>query len=850
MSDFERLPTTIVPKDYTVDLIPDLDDFSFQGKSSVSLTVKKATNQIKLNSLDIEIHTAKYNDQEASKITYDIKNEAAVLDFSNEIQEGEGNLDLTFKGFLKDNLKGFYRSKYTDQNGAEKFCAVTQFESTDARRCFPCWDEPAVKSTFKCSLTVPVDKVALSNMPVVQETKVNDTHKLLQFDRSPIMSTYLLAFFVGESEYVEGETKDGIKVRVYVPVGKKDQGQFSLDMGIKSLEFYTDYFNVPYPLPKMDMIGLDDFSAGAMENWGLVTYRSNLILVDEKHSSMSTRQRVAIVVAHELAHQWFGNLVTMEWWTHLWLNEGFASFMEYLCTDSVHPEYHCFDQFVKDDFSMGMGLDAMDSSHPIEVPVNHPAEVDEIFDHISYCKGSSVIRMLHSWIGDSNFRTGMSYYLNQFKYQNAVTKQLWDALELKSKMPVEKVMSTWVNQQGFPLLKVKKVSSDKISVEQVPFSANGPQHKGVTKNNLWQVPIQFCNDSNPQEVVSSVVLGSQSEEFTVPASKWVKLNCGAVGFYRTHYDTEMAKAIDVNSLMTRDRLLFQADYWALAKAGYISVTEYLNVLDSYKQELDYSVLADILGNLSELGNIIRNMEQDDVNAFNKWKVDFLQHAKNSLGFEPKEKDTPNDSLLRVSVLSSLGNAGDAETVKWANDAFEKHMNGSAKIPGDLKKPVFSTVVRNSTGLDQLEQLITFWKDNSDNIEAQSDVERSVGMVKNPDQVKRVMDFITNDVRLSNQPFSYVVLCMGSLEGCDAVWTYIKNNSDYVIERFSGFLRQAVIGRTLSNYSSQKRYEEIKQFFKGRKIEGAERSIAQMLEKIQLKAKMYDRESVNIKNYFK
>ncbi|NWV24852.1 PSA aminopeptidase, partial [Origma solitaria] len=424
--------------------------------------VKNATNQIVMNCADIDIITASYapeGDEEvhATGFNYQNEDEKVTLSFPSTLQKGTGTLKIDFVGELNDKMKGFYRSKYCTPSGDTRYAAVTQFEATDARRAFPCWDEPAIKATFDISLVVPKDRVALSNMNVVERRPYPDDESLVEvkFARTPVMSTYLVAFVVGEYDFVEARSQDGVLVRVYTPVGKAEQGKFALEVAAKTLPFYKDYFNVPYPLPKIDLIAIADFAAGAMENWGLVTYRETALLIDPKNSCSSSRQWVALVVGHELAHQWFGNLVTMEWWTHLWLNEGFASWIEYLCVDHCFPEYDIWTQFVSADYTRAQELDALDNSHPIEVSVGHPSEVDEIFDAISYSKGASVIRMLHDYIGDEDFRKGMNLYLTKFQQRNAATEDLWESLEKASGKPIAAVMNTWTKQMGFPLIYVE-----------------------------------------------------------------------------------------------------------------------------------------------------------------------------------------------------------------------------------------------------------------------------------------------------------------------------------------------------------------------------------------------------------
>ncbi|KAL1452105.1 hypothetical protein WDU94_006414, partial [Cyamophila willieti] len=403
---FQRLSKHIVPILYDLYLKPNLDSFAFEGVSKIHIKISTETRTLTLHALSLEFKNIHLELSDGKILSPETKlsseDETITLTFNEILPVGEGKLLFEYTGELNDKMKGFYRSKYrSSQDGKEKYMAMTQFCSTDARRCFPCWDEPAVKAKFSIRLCVPKYKVALSNMSVKSEELSPDgVSRSVQFETSPIMSSYLVAVVVGEFDHVEETSSDGVLVRVYTPVGKREQGRFALHVASKVLPFYKDYFNIAYPLPKIDLIAVPELSYGAMENWGLVTYRESCLLVDPQNTSAGTRQNVARIVGHELAHQWFGNLVTMEWWTHLWLNEGYASFVENMCVDHLYPEYQFWTQFVSDKLVQGLQLDALNSSHPIEIPVNHPSEVVEIFDTISYKKGASIIRMLQKYIGD------------------------------------------------------------------------------------------------------------------------------------------------------------------------------------------------------------------------------------------------------------------------------------------------------------------------------------------------------------------------------------------------------------------------------------------------------------------
>lgn len=388
------LDKDIIPTSYDLTLKPDLEAFVFSGKEVIEIDLKSPKKSITLHSRDIDIETAEiiYGKENifAEKISYNKASETATIHFKEKIKKGKVKLSLVFSGIINESLRGFYNSKYVI-DGVTKHIATTQFEATDARRAFPCFDEPAQKAVFHVSLIVPGEHTAISNTLPISIKEHEAGYKVVQFAPTPKMSTYLLAFIIGDFEYIEGWTKDKVQVRIFTTKGKSHQAKFALEVAIKSLEFYNEYFDIPYPLPILDMIAIPDFESGAMENWGAITYRETAILVDEENSSLSNKQWIALVISHELAHQWFGNLVTMHWWTDLWLNEGFASYIEYLAVDHIFPNWKIWDQFLTADFSSALRLDSLSNSHPIEVKVHHPNEINEIFDSVSYSKGVFLI---------------------------------------------------------------------------------------------------------------------------------------------------------------------------------------------------------------------------------------------------------------------------------------------------------------------------------------------------------------------------------------------------------------------------------------------------------------------------
>ncbi|XP_041374476.1 puromycin-sensitive aminopeptidase-like [Gigantopelta aegis] len=859
---FERLPKDVIPTNYNIRLKPNLKTFTFDGYEEIDIQIKKATSTITLNSADIEIKEAVFqkggggDSSTKGEITYQKDDEKVVVSFSSALQPGTGCLKLTFIGELNDKMKGFYRSKYKAADGTDCYAAVTQFEATDARRAFPCWDEPAVKATFDITLVVPKEKVALSNMPVKTESSDKDPDcRVVTYERTPIMSTYLMAFVVGDYDFVEGKDSDGVILRVYTPVGKKEQGQFALDVAIKTLPFYKNYFGIAYPLPKIDLIALADFAAGAMENWGLVTYRETALLVDPEHSSAKIKQWVALVVGHELAHQWFGNLVTMEWWTHLWLNEGFASWIEYLCVDECFPEYDIWTQFVNQDLGRALELDALHNSHPIEVPVGHPSEVDEIFDAISYSKGSSVIRMLHDYIGDKDFRSGMNAYLTKHQYKNAWTEDLWSALEDASKKPVAAMMTTWTKQMGFPVLKVTdSQDGDKrtLKITQEKFCADGLIPAGCKSK--WMVPIGVITPSSPEKPVKTIVLDDASVTVTIDGVKstdWIKINAGTVGPYRVQYTSSMLDllipAIRDQTLPPRDRLGLQSDLFALARAGMVSSVDILKVVEAYANEDNYTVWTDLSQNLSGLALLLQYTD-----AYDNYKLfakKLFRTIAKKVGWDAKNDEGHLVAMLRGLVLTKMGRYGDDETVAEARKRFADHVSGTKVLPADLRGPVYTTVLTHGDASDFKKMLELY--DKADMMEERDRIGRSLGAVDKEDLIQKVLDFALSDkVRSQDTVF---VLCSagGSVKGRQLIWKFVQKNWTTFHDRYkSGFLLSRLVKSSTENFVTEELAKDVEKFFADHPAPAAERTIQQSCENIRLNARWMERDSAKVKEFLK
>ena len=475
-----RLPTSVTPSHYNLHLKPDLESETFTGSVEISIEAVETISQIVLNAKEIELNSARLIGAsvaiEATDFTYDDELERVTIHLDGEAPSGSHTLTIDFDGILNRKLAGFYISTFSDDSGDERKIATTQFESTDARQAFPCFDEPAMKASFEVALTVPVDLFAASNGPIISETVSDDgTERVVKFGTTIKMSTYLVAFIVGPFEATDPVDVDGVPLRIIHPMGKGHLTSFALESGAFSLKYFTDYYGIPYPGEKLDLVAVPDFAFGAMENLGCVTFREVILLVDTERATQPELLRIADVIAHELAHMWFGDLVTMEWWNGIWLNEAFATFMAAMCTDAFNPEWRRWDQFSLER-SAAFDVDSLQKTRPIEYEVKSPADADGMFDLLTYEKGGSVLRMLEQHLGADRFREGIRHYLKKHEYGNTETSDLWDALEEVTGEPVRSTMDAWIYQRGYPLVNVKQCDGcDKTILTQNRFFYKSPR---------------------------------------------------------------------------------------------------------------------------------------------------------------------------------------------------------------------------------------------------------------------------------------------------------------------------------------------------------------------------------------
>lgn len=860
-----RLPKNVTPLKYNLVYNHiDLENFTFDGTVKIECKVSMKTKEIRVHANELWL-------QNISVIQNGVKNscvnlnmmfekQEAHMTFENMLEIGEAVLEITFKGILNDQLSGFYRSSYT-LDGEKRFMAVTQFEATDARRAFPCWDEPAVKAKFQCTLVTPADRLCVSNTPVIESSvrtgKNGKKEKVWKFGETPVMSTYLLAFVVGEFDKVAGENEEGILVTVYTPVGKSEQGKFALDIACKSLTYFRKFMGVDYPLKKCDMLAIPDFAAGAMENWGCITYREAALLIDEENSSNAMKLRVAMVVAHELAHQWYGNLVTMEWWTSLWLNEGFASYMQYAAVDSIKPEWNVWTEFVATMRKKALSLDSLSSSHPIEVEVNHPDEVNEIFDAISYNKGSAVIRMLSDYMSIETFMKGVTAYLKKFSYGNAVTSDLWDSLGEAAGIDATSLMKSWTHQMGYPVL----ILGNDFSVTQKRFLASGTIDIPIGCG--WDVPLSCVTSegkSKRLDVLKSIHTPCLDELKTLAPG--FKLNSGEAGVYRVQYTTEQYANISkcITVYPDTDRIGIIGDAFALSAAGSLPITVALDLLvNAYKDESCYPVWIEICSNLRSLSALYGSQEFHP--EFQKLVGSVAGQIAFRLGWDEKSDDDHSTCLFRSDILGLMGVvAGDSDTVAEAIRRFNLFIadpfgaNAKTLLPPDVRQLVFKLAIGQSDATaakDAFSKIMNLYK-TTDLSEEKRRCMLAVGAIKDESMLKKVLEWSISDEVRSQDAYLPIASVTSNVRGRELAWIWFTENFELIKTKFAtagismlGYIVEYVCG---GFYTSSKA-DEIAAFFEKNPLKSAQRKIDQSLEVIKIREARLQRDLECIRVYF-
>lgn len=832
-----RLFEHFAPEHYDLHLLLSKDKQSFSGsvairgrktgKPSKRLTFHQ--HGLKITSAKITKHDKKSGDQEVgiSRINPQKSFEEVRLHTDATIYPGDFTVELQFNGKITRNMEGIYPCFHGENK--QEIIIATQFESHHAREAFPCIDEPEAKATFDFTLTHAEGETALSNTPIsTQTSKASQTTSV--FETTPIMSTYLLAFVVGDLEKKTTKSKSGVEINTFATADQIEHTDFALDIAATCMDFYEDYYDIPFPLPKCDFVALPDFASGAMENWGLITFREQALLVDP-HTSLSSKQWVALVVAHELTHQWFGNLVTMRWWTDLWLNEGFASWMEYLAVDSLYPEWQLWTQFAVDEQQHALKLDALEHTHPIEVPINHPDEIRTIFDAISYQKGASVIHMLHDYLGPDDFRDGLRYYLKTHAYKNTHTIDLWAALEKVSGKPVKEFMHAWTSQSGFPLVTVEQ-QNDHLKIKQERFVTN-PASNARNDDSIWPLPL--LTSGLDRDIADKA-------ENNVPFKQIpLQLNEGQRGFYRVDYSHDLQQkqlaAIDDGKLKAIDRMGLLSDGFEVTKAGYQPVTEYLELLGHYAREDSLSAWETIAGSIGSIRATLSKTDTDDNlrDAMKPFIIKLTAKQLSRLGWEKKDSENHLDTLLRPVIISMAAGADHDETVKKALVQYTAKIASDAPINPDLRAIIYSTAARHG-GEVEFDQLLTMYKSSNSSDERMS-ISSALCSFEQPELHTRVFELIKDRDVIKLQDLSYwIAYSFMNRHSRQAAWQWLQENWAWLKEN---------IGRDLSfartplyaarTFADEKMITEYEKFFRPRMEPMLERTYAQGLEVAQTNA---------------
>ena len=835
----------MIPVHYDLHLEPDVDTFTFQGSVSIRLGITETLNEIILNSAEIDIKSVvlrgQGSDIQITDITHDDEYDRATLTLASAATPGTYDLEISYAGLINDQLRGLYRSIYRDKDGAEHVIATSQCQSTDARRIFPCWDEPDMKATFKTTMVVADGLEAYSNGAEVSRTKLEDGRVRFEFTPTMKMSTYLLAFIVGPFEATEPVVARGIPIRIIVPKGNLHLTEVALENAVFCFEYLSDYYGIPYPGDKLDHIAIPDFAAGAMENVGLITYRDAYLIFDRAKASQGELQACLDVIGHEIAHQWFGNLVTMKWWEGAWLNEAFASFMELKATDAMKPEWKRWLAFNNLEIPWAMGTDQLVTTRPIEFEVNSPTEVDEMFDSITYGKGSAVLRMIEQFIGEEEFRTGVGNYLRKHEYANTVTSDLWEGLDGASDWPVGEIMNTWVYQRGFPQIDVRVVPEG-IELSQHRYLAI-PDESDTT---VWDVPVQLRGVIAGQPFEKKVLL--TADETVIPlesAVDYVIANAGGHGFYRSRYSEDLFASLlhHLDTLDDIERYSLVSDTWAMVRSSQVPASDFLDLVGKFGDETEHAIWSVIVGGLAALRH--HALAPETRPAFESFVRDLVTPALSRLGWEGAVDESDLTRKLRGDLIVALGNLGnDPDTVARARQVAAQVLDGVDLDP-EVSTAALS-VYSHHGDAKEYEALWSAYQGTSAPTEKVRFLRSVAGVGVEDLAVSTVDKIVEGDVR--TQDGFWVLARLLSGEAGPAVWQSARTRWERILEAMPGMTRPRVV-EGLPALSQPEVAADVRGFFAEHPIPEATRALSQKLELLDANVLLRERETPVVTNYF-
>ena len=837
-----RLPSNVVPERYEISLTPDLRAFTFAGEESVAVRVVTATAEVVLNALELEIDKVSAERGGVSvggKATLEPAHERARLSFDHALEQGDWTLRIAFRGILNDKLHGFYRSTYKDAKGNTHLVASTQFEATDARRAIPCWDEPALKARFKVRLVIDEGLTAISNAGVESERGLGGGKKEVVYKETIKMSTYLLAFIVGEFEATE-PTDAGTPLRVAHVPGKHALTAWAKEIGAFSLKWFANYYEVPYPGDKLDLIAIPDFASGAMENLGAITFRETALLIDDHTASRAELERVADVVAHENAHMWFGDLVTMEWWNGIWLNEAFATFMEMLAVDAWKPNWKRWESF-SISRSAAMAIDALSSTRPIEFTVLSPEDARAMFDVLTYEKGASVLRMLEQYLGAEIFRKGIAAYLRKHQYANAETGDLWDALERASDQPVRKLMDSWIFQPGFPIVEAALGADGRSLVVRQRRFFFLADNAAAGHDQLWQVPVMVRAKTASGITTHRLLLDGREATLDLGGQvEWALLNEGSHGFYRVRYAPSLLAALGRNlgELHAVERYSLVSDSWAATVAGMMPLKEFVAMLRAMRGETDLNVWRAMLAPLGYLDTIVNGAERPALAAAVR---EIVSGAAARLGWDPQPGEDELTRQLRGSLWGALGTLGDDHGVqRQAAEIYARYLKDPASVDRDLVPPVIS-ILAYSGDRARYEEFKQHFKSGRTPQEEQRYL-FSLANFRRAELSRATMEMtLTGEVRTQNAPYLMHALLVNTSSRYEA-WDFVKKHWEEMIRKFPDNalprMCEAIAGLL-------DRDAEVHDFFQAHRVRLGGKIIDQHLERLRVAVAFRKREGANL-----
>jgi len=836
VSSAQRLPGNAVPSHYKLSFTPDLVKATFNGDETIDITVKSATKSITLHSAEIDIKEAAITQSgkvQSAKVSYDVDKEQVTLIVENELLIGNVTIHIVYNGILNDQLRGFYLSKSEKRN-----YAVTQMEATDARRAFPSFDEPAYKATFDISLTIDKNDIAISNGAQISDTPgpSEDKHTI-KFQTTAKMSTYLVAMVVGDFKCISGEV-DQIALRVCSTPERANMLGHALESTKHIVHYMNGYYGIPYPYGKLDQVGIPDFAAGAMENTGLITYRETDMLVDPKTGSEDERKNVAGVVSHEIAHQWFGDLVTMKWWDDIWLNEGFATWMANKPLNEWKPEWNTN---LDDAQETGgaLGIDGLASTRAIHASADTPAEISQLFDGIAYGKTAAVLRMIESFTGEKPFQDGVRSYLKKYSYQNTAAEDFWNEIATVTHKPVDKIMPTFVNQAGAPLLQVKAVcegTKTKVSISQERFFVD-PMLVAKSSPEIWQVPI-CIKMPNKAGGICRVLTQKQEDVMIDGCFPWVFANMGGKGYFRTQYDPAMrAKFVPElgTALRQTERVRFVNDEWAMVNSNHQKVGSYLDLANGLKNETYFAVLDTFLARVNYITD--KHLTGDDKKKFSAWVRSILQPFAKKLGMVRQPSDNPNTRSLRNLVLNTMANHEDPAVLAHFKSMVESYMKDPATgDPDQIDSAIFMTARHGDAAL--YDHFLEKMRASTNEPSAYYRYMGALTAFSDPSLVQMTMALgLSGEIRTQD-----LFRIWGGLFDNKAVqkdvWSYYKNNFDTIQERTKGGLGSGQAAVT-SAFCEHALRDDAKEFFEKKNIPGSARTLKQSLESADTCIRFHD-----------